>query len=226
MFDRHPFGFSTITLIPMALFVLLLAAGVQADTIIAASANDAALRDVDGDDRGDNLFVRGGMIAVGESNNTADEMEMRFWLPFELTAKQRTAIAAGLRVDLDLTLREVKNAAGFTVDLYGLADRVVSAASAGDYEAPAVLLVREALNPGSAPGRYHFDVTDFVKAEAAKAGSVIVFRLQANPASLPNDNKVIDNFVFAAQERDTAAQRPTLTVSTTAAARSTNVHAE
>jgi hypothetical protein len=203
-------------MIALSLSALFACAGgvAQADTIINAHVNDATLRDTDDDNAGNSVLTSGTTIAVGEWSNGADANEQRFWLPFELTAADRTAIAGASSITLDLSLTLLQNVDSFTVDLYGLADRTSSAAVAGDFEAAASPpLTNNAFTGASITGRHHFDVTGFVQTEAAKLNSVIVFRLQIDP-DLPNTDSLINNFTFAAQNHGTESLRPTLTVTT------------
>ncbi len=141
---------------------------------------------------------------MGESS--ADENEIRLWIPFTLDASDRVDIANAVSVTLSFNLQSSGNVANFDVDLYGYNGRTSAVAVNSDYEAPATLLVNDALTSASAAGVYAFDVTSFAKTESAIAGSIIGFRLQMDPATLPNTDGLWNRYVIALSESTTPPQ--------------------
>lgn len=161
--------------------------------VIYDTTNDAILIDNSGYSVGGN--VQYGSLTIGEG--TSDINETRAWVPFALTEEQRTDIASAGSVRLSLRLSANNDTTGYTLDIIGLSGRTSDVAVADDYEAAGTVVVDDTLDGTSeAQKRYEFDVTQFVKEQAAIPDSVVVFRLQMDPDTLPNSDGQINNFTF------------------------------
>lgn len=197
----------------MALSLLAAGPAWGAPITIAADSADRGLLDstVPPDDEGDSRVSPGNTaIPVGESSE--DSSEIRLWIPFALTADERAAIANAASITLDISLSSQANVDSFNVDIYGIPNRTgllpaVTDYQAGDDQPP---LIDNAFTASSPEGYSSFDVTDFAQVEAARAGdSLIVFRLQLDPASLPNDDDLWNRYIVRTAENNAP---PTLTV--------------
>lgn len=163
-------------------------------------ARDVVITDTNNDDKGDVRSADSATdLAVGENSN-ANHDERRAWIPFPLSATDRTQIAEAGVIVLGLKVRQAINTSGLNVAVYGLPNRTSADAIVSDFEASGTLIASSAV-PGStlADSVYSIDVTDFVKAEAAKSSPVVCFRLQVNP-NVPNAGTSQNCFFFYSVE--------------------------
>lgn len=173
--------------------------------VINAAASDLALVDTNGDDLGD-ARVASGNTAYQMGESSADQNEVRLWIPFTLSTADRTDIANADSVSFSFNLQSLGNVSAFNVDLHGFSGRTSAVAVNSDYEAATTLLVDNALTASSPVGAYSFDVTNFARTQSAIPGSVIVFRLQMDPATLPNNDGLWNRYVIALSESTTPPQ--------------------
>lgn len=180
-------------------------------SIITASSSDQGLYDSTGDDKGDvkNAEAGSAKLVVGEPST--DTNEQRVWLPFALTTQERADIAAASSVTLRLSLDSSANVAAYAVDVYGVSGTITSGSTLkGDYERAATLLVANAFTSTTATGYSEFDVTSFAKTAASlSSSSMIVFRLQMNPATLPLTDGLWNRYTFNMSE---STNKPQLSV--------------
>ncbi len=185
-----------------------------ADTVVYIDANHARIIDTNADDLGDvAVGISATAVAIGETNNeTADQQEGRFWMPFAMSAAQRSEILNASSVHLSVYLTGKQNIANFNVDLIGLTNRTSTAAALSDYQAAGTVLIDGAITPGSTLGQHTFDVTSFVQQEAAVAGSIIAFRMQIDPATMPIVDGLKSNYIVYSLNAGQPVYRPQLIV--------------
>ena len=173
--------------------------------------SDATLLDLNSQGLGYIAVAPGETVSVGE--NGTDQAGDRGWLAFALTSQARADISNAQTIYLNLTpsSRIDLESTNVYVDIYGLTNRTSASASGSDYPASGgVLLVGQAVTSMSPNTNLSFDVTSFVKAEAARSSSsVIVFRLQMGP-SVPYLDGALNQFNFFSAESTNTSARPNL----------------
>jgi hypothetical protein len=197
-----------------AVGLLPLGSEALATTIVAASANNAALVDTNSDELGNSTFIPGGgRLAIGERNSappTTDEF--RYWLPFDPTPADRKAVARAKLVMLEVQHDEKQNVSSFDIDVHGIPGRTSSGAVASDYQAASSTIVPDAWTSAVPLGRRSMDVTAFAKLQAALPNSVLAFRAQADPPGLlPDGDGLRNNYIVPTQQNTNASLRPVLT---------------
>ncbi len=185
-------------------FAIVMTVGIgqvwAAPLIINADAADRGLRDSDQDELGNGTAgATSSVFQLGEASDTSTS-EIRLWIPFALSAADRAAIAVSPKVELNISLSSATLVDDFDVDLYGLPDRTQVVPINSTYEAAGTLLADSAYTASSPSGYATFDVTAFAKTEAAKTDSILGFRLQADPATLPNGDNDWNRYIFRMSE--------------------------
>ena len=188
---------------PLAMFiaVMMFAVGfvatAGAGTIIASGQN-RGLYDNNDDELGNAQQTPAGSLAIGERNSSTQPTndELRYWLPFELTLSDRAEIATSSQVLLSINLVDKQNVAGYAIDIWYYTGRTSAVAVNADYQNADGILINDAITETTPDGLVTWDVTSFVKSEAALAGSVIVFNLQMDPADLPDENTTKNNYII------------------------------
>lgn len=190
-----------------------------ADADVIAATNVGRVIDGNGDDIGDSGFGNAGSVAIGEPGNLAENNEGRFITYFNPSAAERAVIAAATSITLDVVLDRTgatspANLEPFEVDLLGFEDVTFSGIAGSMYHQTATLLHSGAFtsadaSPSNTDLLRSFDVTSFVKTEAARSGtSSIAFRFEVDPATLP----ILDGKqVFWVLEGMDSTGTPTLT---------------
>ena len=184
-------------------------------TIVADTADsglfDSSNTDGNNDNNGDST-PGGSSSAYQVGEGATDSGEARIWLPFSLTPSERASIANAQSITLDISLAIIDNATGFNLDIHGIGSRTDVNPTASDFQAASTLLVDDAFTPTSDLGFASFDVTTFVRDQAAlSSDTIIAFRLQMDPNTLPNTNGALDRYVIRLADR-TDGNQPTLTV--------------
>jgi len=170
-------------------------------TLLPASEANARLADIDGDEKGDRVYrpkKHVMMLSIGEGQvQERLGREGRYWIPFPLSQANRNRIEQSASVELRVHLVTIRGAQGYRVDVLGIPDRKSLDVDPSAYEARGVLLAKGIFRHGSKTGEnYTVDVTEFVRAEAAKPDvEVVAFRLQVVPEDLPRENATPDCFV-------------------------------
>lgn len=137
--------------------------------LAVVNAYDGYAIDQNGDESGDVKIIGSKIndMPIGES--TADSTEARVWLPFRLseTDKQYT-LQAGVSATLVINLTDKQNAADMSVSIHGAGYRSAIRVNQSDYATLSKELVPNAINENTPIGELSFDVTDFIKEEAAR----------------------------------------------------------
>lgn len=170
------------------------------------------LRDLDRDDRGDDLGEAGGEVAVGEWNNAANPSanEGRVWIVYRLSEAERHNIEHGDRVTATVEVSQF-NGVKLHVSAYGVACEPDHTPQAADYERAGELLAEDifAHLPRSG-GTATFDVTDFAQRLIQQGDSQFAVRLQVDAPQVPNDDLQRDNVLL----RSNGPRRPALLIQT------------
>lgn len=194
MFERPTQILGLIAL--MMTFLAGFDAAGRAATVITAD-NAGRVVDNNNDDLGNIAISNQPASAVGEPGSGNENDEGRFVVYFNLDTAGRAAAAVAESITLDIVMdRTGGNSAalaGFAVDLYGFEDVTFTDIVAGQYQQAATLLQSAVFTsadagPSNTNLKRSFDVTGFVKTEAARsATSSVAFRFQVDPATLPID---------------------------------------
>lgn len=184
-------------------------------TVLNISADNRTLIDTaPADGLGDNnVLPATQQVGIGENNGSPFTNENRYWMPFALTASDRTVIANAALVLAEVQLETKNNTAGYSLDLIGLS-RTSTVAVNSDFEAAGVLATNSLLTNATPIGRTSGDVTAYAKAQAAAAGNIIALRAEMDDsaaAAVPNGAPG-NTFIISAQTHASAHRRPVLTV--------------
>lgn len=175
-----------------------------AAAILTEDANGRMLVDSTANGEGNILSAPNRLGRVGEVS--ADANQARYYMPFVLSSEERADAANARRIVLSFFYANSGNVSNvatgdgpvdLTVDLYGYQGRVTEVPVVDDYQSTNVVLLRSSVvTTTTGSGYQFFDVTDFVKEQAA-AGGVVAFRLQVVPAEgLPNQDGIVNRYTF------------------------------
>ncbi len=201
------------------LMVAMVARLVAQDEMILYSAteSDGYVIDKNADGHGD-VKIQGrkvGSLIVGES---ADAVEAKAWIPFVLTKEQKAAVMQpDVSVSLRVFLSGASETSGLQVDIDGAGYRTAYRVNQSDFDTLRKQLFPNALNASSEAGRsYGFDVTRFVKEEAARpdaegVGFGFLLQLRDGPSQLIADG-IPRAFRVGSSSRAAESERPALVI--------------
>lgn len=181
------------------------AGGGQDPVVVWGSPEARLIRDTTRDGLGNSVLSASHLAHVGEF--VADLDQGRFFLPFLFDAETRKVASQAERVMLHVSYGARGNTEGVSsngarvdlaVDLYGFERRSHLSPRPEDYQASGVsLLVSGAVGVQTPVERYlSFDVTEFVRRQAA-VGSVAAFRFQIQQEEvLPNSDGLVNRYIF------------------------------
>lgn len=206
---------------PLGLAVIALVCGLDFScgselAISSAPQMDGYAVDTDRDGAGDAkvLGCKFQALAVGGMENG---IEARAWIPFALTPEQKREI---LKPDASVTLRlflaDKRVPGGGVAEICGAGARKDFRVNQNDFATLCKRVVPNAFGPESLTGSCHeFDVTDFVREEAARAnpdapGFGFLVRLRGGDAG---GRACGDAFFIGSTGRSGEGERPVLVVS-------------
>lgn len=184
--------------------------------IPVVAGSEGYAMDTNQDEIGETKIAGSKVFSMPIGETSVDVNEARVWLPFMLTADQKTAIlGTNVSVMLSVCLTEKTATEDLTVSIRGVENRTSMPVHQTVYALSSEELVPAALTNGSALGLHTFDVTDFVQEEALRADGIgFAFRMQmADSTLLPNSNGVQNVFRIGSSISVDTNQIPCLIVS-------------
>ena len=196
-----------------AVFLLALWSGAttpgfsQALSVHTVDAYDGYAIDNNGDEAGDVKIIGSKVNALPIGETGVDSNEARVWLPFVLSEVEKAAaLEEGATTTLSIYLEELSAADGLQVSIHGAGYRNSYRVNQRDYATLTKELVPAAITQDSPMGQHIFDVTEFVREEAARpdgAGVGFGFLLRVeNETELPNADGHKNAFLIGSSNRD------------------------
>lgn len=222
--SRSRSAFPSVRVFPVVLLALLVVflshASLMAESLIVpvVTGFDGYTIDTDADESG-NVKIAGSKVndmPIGET--ATDSNEARVWLPFVLDETQRAfALQSDVSVTLKFYLSNKLNIDGLTVGIYGSGYRSAYLVNQSDYATLVKELVPNAITASTETGILSFDVTEFVREEAARpdaAGLAFGFLLRVEDESLlPNSDTLQNAFLIGSSRRTDATEVAQLVMS-------------